>query len=193
MPDIQEGAAAGWWPSRMTWVVGMGSVVLLHQVAYLVAHPDPMARVIAAEGHAYLEAVARTGLVLGLGLALWVMTCRATRVLGARTPSTAQLGGVIAALFLAQETLERVVRGGSLGDVAAERAVWIGLALVPLLALATRGVLVVGSRLRLPSGRALLAASVPAPGWSVLLAAPGPQRAGVRTPTRARGPPPSVD
>lgn len=192
-PEAPAAVGLRRWPSWTTWLVAAGSVVLLHQVAYVVAHPDPIARAVAAEGHAYLESAARLALFLAAAVAVWLMTCRATRVLGRPAPSTPHLVGATGALFLTQETLERLVRGGSLGDVAAERAVWVGLLLVPLLALVTRGVLVAGSRLRLPAGRALLVAAVPAPGWSVLLADPGPLRSGVRTPTRARGPPPASD
>ena len=168
-------------------------MVLLHQLAYLVAHPDPLARAVAAEGHTYLESLTRVGLLVGTAVAVWVMTCRATNALGYRIPPTRELAGAIGLVFLAQETLERLAQGGTLGEVVAEPAVWVGLALIPLLAVATRSVLVAGSRLRVPAGRALLAAPLPAHGWPVLLAAPALLRAGVATPTRARAPPSSPD
>ena len=165
-------------------------MVLLHQFAYLVAHPDPLARAVAAEDHTYLDSLARVGLLVGTAVAVWVMTCRATNAVGYRVPPTRELAGAIGLVFLAQETLERLAQGGTLGEVVAEPAVWVGLALIPLLAVATRSVLVAGSRLRVPAGRALLAAPPPAHGWSVLLVASAPLRAGVAAPTRARPHPP---
>lgn len=181
------------WPSWSTWLVAAGAVVLLHQVAYLVAHPDPLARAVAAEGHAYLEPLSRMGLALGVAVGVWLMACRVTNVLGHRIPAARDLAGAMGVLFLAQETLERLARGGTFGDVVAEPAVWIGLALVPLLAGATRGVLVAGSRLGLPRARGLLPPPCAAHGWSVLPTAPAPLRAGVASPTRARAPPSSLD
>ncbi len=169
-------------------MVAAGAVLFLHQLAYLVAHPDPLARAVAADGHAYLEPGARVGLGVAAAVAVWMMTCRAMRVLGSRIPPTRELAGAIGLLFVAQETLERLAQGGTLGDVIAEPAVWIGLALIPFLAGATHGVLVAGSRLRLPSGRILLPPP-PAHGWTVLLSAAAPLRLGVVTPRQARAPP----
>lgn len=187
-PGDREPPDARRWPSSPTWLVAAGAVVLLHQLAYLIAHPDPLGRAMAADGHAYLEPVARVGLVVAAAVAVWMMTCRAMRLLGSRIPPTRELAGAIGVLFLAQETLERLAQGGTLGDVVAEPAVWIGLALIPLLAGVTHGVLAAGSRLRLPS-RSPLLTPPPAHGWTVLFSAVAPLALGVVASAQARAPP----
>ncbi len=187
-PGDREPSGARRWARSPTWLVAAGAVLLLHQLAYLIAHPDPLARAVAADGHAYLEPVARMGLVVAVAVAVWMMTCRAMRVLGSRIPSTWELAGAIGVLFLTQETLERLAQGGTLGDVIAEPAVWVGLALIPLLARGTHGVLAAGARLRLPSRRPLIPPP-PAHAWTALFPAVAPLRLGVLTSTKARAPP----
>lgn len=192
-PEGREAPTDPRWRAWPTWLIATGAVVLLHQVAYLIAHPDPFARAVAAEGHAYLQPLVTAGVVVGAAVAVWLLTCRATSVLGWRVPPARELAGVIGVLFLGQEFVERLAQGGTWGQVVAEPAVWVGLVLVPLLAVATRGVLLAGTRLRFPAGWTAVTGPPPAPGWAVLLEAPAPLPVGVTDRPRARGPPPSPD
>ncbi len=177
---------AGYAPSV---AVAAAGVVLLHQVAYLLAHPDPLRRGAATQGHAYLAFVAEVLVPLGMAAAVWLAACRAGRLLGwARTPS-----GVLiplqAALFLGQEVLERIAAGEGARSALVEPAVWVGLALVPLLAWATGQLLRVADRLH--ACRGWYPADPVVPGWGVRLGLPDlsvPVAAPLASP-HARGPP----
>lgn len=175
------------WP--LTAALAVASVLALHQVAYLLAHPDPLARAAAGRGHGYLGPVTEVILPLALAVAAWLVACHACRRVAATLPCSRDLGLAIAGLFVVQETVERLVHGDGPGAVIAEPAVWLGLALVPLAARATGTVLGLGGRLAERLEGAVPRLSPPVLAWP-LAPAPVPGLPRGRVPlVRARGPP----
>lgn len=169
--------------------VAAAGVVLLHQVAYLVAHPDPVARAIAAQGHAHLWPMAQVLVPLGVAVAGWTMACRALRLLEGRPLSSSGLIVAHVGLFTLLEVGERVVRGGGVGDAFAEPAVWLGLVLAPLLGHLTALALRVGARLRPPATAAVDLFVPPAPAVALTPSSSVHVPTGVPGRVRARGPP----
>lgn len=166
-------------------------VVLLHQVAYLLAHPDPVARAAAAEGHAYLAPLAEVVVPVGLAVVVWLLALRTARLWGGVAVAVAPLTGLVAAGYLTLEVGERVVRGAGATAALTEPAVWLGLALAPLLALLTHRLLHVG----LAAAELAPPAVVALAGRGLLLAWPAPPAltAGRPHQHRARGPPVGTD
>lgn len=98
-----------------------------HELAYLVAHPDPVVRAVSLGGHAYLD-LARA-LVTPLGaIALARLAVVRSREPGARLSPT-RLAFWQMALFLTVEVVERVP-DGRLGEVFHEPAIMAGAALM---------------------------------------------------------------
>ena len=182
----RSGRLVGYAPSV---AVGAAGVVLLHQVAYLLAHPDSVGRGAATQGHAYLAFVGEVLIPLGMALAVWLAACRAGRLLGGARMSLGVLILLQAALFLGQEVLERVAAGEGARSALSEPAVWVGLALVPVLAWATGQLLAVADRLQ--SCRGWYPTDLVVAGWGLRLALPDLWMAGTAPPAvhRARGPP----
>jgi hypothetical protein len=111
-----------------------GGLVVGHALGYLLAEPDPALRDahLAATGHGGFGLLAGCGLLAAVLAAAW-SAARASAGTPARLPGTPALATVQVAAFAAIEVVER---GFSPSAAASDRAVWIGLALQVLVALA---------------------------------------------------------
>ena len=106
-----------------------------HAVTYMVAIPDPVTRqlFLAATGHGYLPAVVPAALILGIFAALSTVIRHlgghrensVDRWTWGRTSET--LGLLQCAIFLTQETVERVAVGAPLGTLFHDHVLPIGL------------------------------------------------------------------
>jgi hypothetical protein len=106
-----------------------------HAVTYMVAIPDPVTRqlFLAATGHGYLPAVVPAALILGIFAALSTVIRHlggdrensVDRWTWGRTIET--LGFLQCAIFLTQETVERVAVGAPLGTLFHDHVLPIGL------------------------------------------------------------------
>jgi hypothetical protein len=106
-----------------------------HAVTYMVAIPDPVTRqlFLAATGHGYLPAVVPAALILGIFAALSTVI----RHLGGHRENSVDrwtwgrtietLGLLQCAIFLTQETVERVAVGAPLGTLFHDHVLPIGL------------------------------------------------------------------
>jgi hypothetical protein len=106
-----------------------------HAVTYMVAIPDPVTRqlFLATTGHGYLPAVVPAALTLGIFAALSTVI----RHLGGDRENSVErwtwgrtietLGFLQCAIFLTQETVERVAVGAPLGTVFHDHVLPIGL------------------------------------------------------------------
>jgi hypothetical protein len=106
-----------------------------HAVTYMVAIPDPVTRqlFLAATGHGYLPAIVPAALILGIFAALSTVI----RHLGGHRENSVDrwtwgrtietLGLLQCAVFLTQETVERVAVGAPLGTLFHDHVLPIGL------------------------------------------------------------------
>lgn len=111
-------------PRRIARVlVVIAAVWLVHVLAYLAAHPDPVARGIALGGHGYLDAA--TALAMPAAAAgLLILAIRKANELDARVHGRS-LSVAVALTFLAVEIVERIPTG--VAGVIDEPAVAVGL------------------------------------------------------------------
>jgi hypothetical protein len=153
--------------------VAVAGAVVGHMLAYLLAVPEPSARValLGATGHAYWTAAIAAAVVLGLA-SLASTVWRRFRAGLDRTPPkpgqsvgrlAAQLAGFQLAIYVVQEVLERLEAGvavqalldGHLLTVGVVVQVGIAVALAVLLTLAGRVAEAAGRALRRPLRRPL--------------------------------------
>jgi hypothetical protein len=100
-----------------------------HELAYLVAHPDPLVRAVSLGGHAYLDLARALVTPLGaVALARLAVVRSREPGPGARLSPT-RLALWQMALFLAVEVVERIPQG-RLGEVFNEPAILVGTALM---------------------------------------------------------------
>jgi CDP-diglyceride synthetase len=167
--------------------VAVAGAVLGHMVAYMLAVPSPTVRValLGATGHAYWTAAIAAAVVLGLAsLAATVgRRFRSGRLAGRPEPGerlgivAGQLAGFQIAIYLVQETLERLEAGvpaqalldGRLLATGVAVQTAIALALAVLLTLAGRAAEAVGRALR---GRARHPEPAGPPLWDLVVAWP---------------------
>jgi hypothetical protein len=158
--------------------VAVAGAVLGHMVAYVLAVPSPTVRValLGATGHAYWTAAIAAGVVLGLASVGATLGRRFRAGLGSDRPQpdehlgrlAGQLAGFQLAIYLVQETLERLEAGIPLHALLDGRLLVTGvvvqaaiaLVLAVLLKLAGRAAEAVGRALR-PSPRRLERAGLP--------------------------------
>jgi hypothetical protein len=149
--------------------VAVAGAVVGHMVAYVLAVPSPTVRValLGATGHAYWTAAIAAAMVLGLASLATTLRrrFRAGLLAGhAQSPErlgrlAAQLAGFQIAIYLVQETLERLEAGiapqalldGRLLITGAVVQTAIALALALLLTVAGRAAEAVGRALRRPA------------------------------------------
>lgn len=186
MSDVRQRVAYG--------VLVLAAVFLSHTLAYLVAHPDSLRRLLALAGHGYFD-------LLGAVIApASVVTVAAIAVRHARAVPAAhltwrRLAGVQALAFASLEIVERIPLG-TVGSVVLEPAVAVGLFLqVPIAYLFVRIIGTAAEIIRRVDARRR---TVPAPqapsddGWHVIVTLV-PHRATYRFSSGWRGPPtPSV-
>lgn len=118
--------------------------LVMHQLGYLLAIPAMGDTAVggtavgntAVGDHGHLSA--QWAIVTPVAvISAVVMILRQVRNLGvAPAFQSSRLAAVAGVLFVAQETTEALVAGQSIGSVASHPAVWIGLLLAPLVALA---------------------------------------------------------
>ena len=118
--------------------------LVMHQLGYLLAIPAMGDTAVgntavgntAVGDHGHLSA--QWAIVTPVAvISAVVMILRQVRNLGvAPAFESSRLAAVAGVLFVAQETTEALVAGQSIGSVASHPAVWIGLLLAPLVALA---------------------------------------------------------
>ncbi len=117
-------------PKRIaTTLLLFAGVLLVHALAYLIAHPDPLVRAVSLEGHRYLEiAGALIGPAIAVAIAVVaVQRARDQQISGWLTPWRYTVGVSVA--FLTVEVLERIP-DGTIGTVMTEPAIRVGLLLV---------------------------------------------------------------
>jgi hypothetical protein len=149
--------------------VAVAGAVVGHMVAYVLAVPSPTVRValLGATGHAYWTAAIAAAVVLGLASLATALRrrFRAGRLAGRPEPGerlgivAGQLAGFQIAIYLVQETLERLEAGipahalldGRLLVTGVIIQMAIALALAVLLTLAGRAAEAVGRALRGPA------------------------------------------
>jgi hypothetical protein len=163
-------------------------VIAVHQLAYLLAHPSTVGRAAAADGHGYLAPVAAVVVPVAAAVAVWAVVCRLAALSPLPPRATLARTGDYALLFVAQETLERVADGESALAALAEPAVWLGLALMPLLGLGGR---FIGRSLERTPARPLnLIVTAPRLAGAPVPAVPDlPRRSRAPAARRVRGPP----
>lgn len=109
-----------------TMLLASVGALVVHQLAYLTAHPEDAARQLALAGHAYLGPAASVLVPLAMVAGVAHVIGSARRSLGGRRASFRLLLAMQTALFFGQEVIER---SGSLERTFAEPAMLIGLAL----------------------------------------------------------------
>jgi hypothetical protein len=144
--------------------VAVGGAVLGHMLAYLLAVPEPSARValLGATGHAYWTAAIAAASVLGLTSVTSALRRRFRSGLG-RTSSepgpsvgrqAAQLAGLQLAIYLVQEVLERLEAGIPVASLLNGRLLAVGVVVQVAIALGLAVLLVVAGRVAEAAGRA---------------------------------------
>ena len=103
----------------------IAAVMLVHVAAYLLAHPDPLARGIALGGHGYLDAALALA-IPGAAFGLLVLAMRKAKQHGAVIDGRS-LSVTVAVTFLAVEIGERIPTG--VAAIFDEPAVAVGLLL----------------------------------------------------------------
>jgi hypothetical protein len=148
----------------LTGVAVAGSVVG-HMVAYVLAVPSPTVRValLGATGHAYWTAAIAAAVVLGLASLVATLGRRVRAGLLASRPQpadrlgrvTGQLAGFQLAIYLVQETLERLEAGIPAHALLDARLLVTGVAVQMAIALVLAVLLTVVGRVAEAVGRAL--------------------------------------
>ena len=145
--------------------VAVAGAVVGHMVAYALAVPSPTVRValLGATGHAYWTQAIAAASVLGLAslAATLRRRFRAGRLSGPPQPAerlgrlAAQLAGFQVAIYLVQETLERLEVGVPARALLDVRLLVIGVAVQGAIALALAVLLAAAGRVAEAAGRAL--------------------------------------
>jgi hypothetical protein len=145
--------------------VAVAGAVLGHMVAYVLAVPSPTVRValLGATGHAYWTAAIAAASVLGLASLAATLGRRFRAGLLASHPQPAdrpgrvagQLAGFQLAIYLVQETLERLEAGIPAHALLDGRLLVIGVVVQTAIALVLAVLLVAAGRVAEAAGRAL--------------------------------------
>jgi hypothetical protein len=145
--------------------VAVAGAVVGHMVAYALAVPSPTVRValLGATGHAYWTAAIAAASVLGLASLATTMRRRFRAGLLASRPQPAerlgrvarQLAGFQLAIYLIQETLERLEAGISPDALVNGRLLVTGVVVQTAIALVLAVVVVAAGRVAEAAGRAL--------------------------------------
>jgi hypothetical protein len=145
--------------------VAVAGAVLGHMLAYLLAVPEPSARValLGATGHAYWSAAIAAAVVLGLASLASTLGRRFRAGLGRARPQPGQsvghlaahLAGLQIAIYLVQEVLERLEVGVPLQALLDGRLLGVGVAVQVAIAAALAVLLAVAGRVAEAAGRAL--------------------------------------
>jgi hypothetical protein len=145
--------------------VAVAGAVLGHMVAYVLAVPSPTVRVamLGATGHAYWTAAIAAASVLGLASLAATLQRRFRAGLLASSPQpadrlgrvAAQLAGFQVAIYLVQETLERLEAGIPAHALLDGRLLVTGVVVQTAIALALAVLLTVVGRVAEAAGRAL--------------------------------------
>lgn len=116
----------------------LAGVWVSHELAYLLAHPDPLLRAAALGGHAYLQ-LARALVAPAAALAFGGLAIHKSREANLGSDlRPMRLAGWQTLVFLALEVVERIPHGTA-HTVLAEPAIYVGLALMlPVAALLAR-------------------------------------------------------
>ena len=169
--------------------VAVAGAVVGHMLAYLLAVPEPSARValLGATGHAYWTAAIAAATVLGLASLASTLLRRFRAGLrpGRAQPSqsvaclAAQLAGLQLAIYLVQEVLERLEVGVPAAALLNGRLLMVGIAVQVVIAVGLAVLLAVAGRVAEAAGRALHGSPrrpQPVPGRMVALVAGWPSR-----------------
>jgi hypothetical protein len=145
--------------------VAVAGAVVGHMVAYVVAVPSPTVRValLGATGHAYWNAAIAAATVLGLASLVTTLGRRFRVGLLSERPPPAehvgrlagQLAGFQLAIYLIQETLERLEAGISPHALVDGRLLAIGVVVQSAIALVVAVLLAAAGRVAEAAGRAL--------------------------------------
>jgi hypothetical protein len=145
--------------------VAVAGAVVGHMVAYVLAVPSPMVRValLGATGHAYWTAAIAAAVVLGLASLAATLGRRFRAGLLASHPQPAerlgrvagQLAGFQIAIYLVQESLERLEAGIPAHALLDSRLLVTGVVVQSAIALALAVLLVTAGRVAEAAGRAL--------------------------------------
>jgi hypothetical protein len=116
-----------------TFAFAFVGLIVGHLLSYLIAIPDPTRRatVLADSGHAYLHLAGDVAVILGFAAAVTV-GLRAVAARDATDRSSAarfawRLGSLQAGAFIAMELGERLVSGGTFGELFADHLFGIGI------------------------------------------------------------------
>ena len=143
-----------------------------HTLTYLVTVPQAAARdaLLASTGHNYWAAAVSVALVLGLASAAGVVVRQFRGGFAASAPwarwrprLAARLAVLQVAIFLLQETLERLEVGAPLGGAQTGRLLVVGVLVQTLVAAALAVALFLLARVSAAAGRALRRPFAPAP------------------------------
>jgi hypothetical protein len=145
--------------------VAVAGAVIGHMVAYVLAVPEPTVRValLGATGHAYWTAAIAAAVVLGLASVATTLRRRfLAGLLASRPPPAERLGRVAArlaglqiAIYLLQETLERLEAGIPAHALLDSRLLVTGVVVQTAIALALAVLLAAAGRVAEAAGRAL--------------------------------------
>jgi hypothetical protein len=144
--------------------VAVAGAVLGHMLAYLLAVPEPSARValLGATGHAYWTAAIAAASVLGLTSVTGTLWPRFQDGLGRTRPEAgpsvrrqaARLAGVQLAIYLVQEVLERLEAGVPAAALLNGRLLTVGVVVQVAIAVGLAVLLAVAGRVAEAAGRA---------------------------------------
>jgi hypothetical protein len=145
--------------------VAVAGAVVGHMVAYVLAVPEPTARValLGATGHAYWTETIAAALVLGLASLATTLRrhFQVGRLSGQPPPGdnvgrlAGQLAGFQIAIYLVQEALERLEAGIPPHDLLDGRLLWIGVGVQTAIAVVLAVLLAAAGRVAEAAGRAL--------------------------------------
>ena len=145
--------------------VAVAGAVVGHMVAYVLAVPEPTARMVllGATGHAYWTAAIAAAVVLGLASVATTLLgrFRAGLVASRSQPGESvarlarHLAGLQVAIYLVQEVLERLEAGVPLHALFGGRVLLVGVAVQVAIAVGLAVLLAVAGRAAEAAGRAL--------------------------------------
>jgi hypothetical protein len=146
--------------------VAVAGAVVGHMVAYVLAAPEPTVRValLGATGHAYWNVAIAAAVVLGLASVATTLRRRFRAGLLANRPRPSedrlgrvagQLAGLQLAIYLVQETLERLEAGIAPHALLDGRLLVTGVVVQSVIALVLAGLLMLAGRAAEAMGRAL--------------------------------------
>jgi hypothetical protein len=145
--------------------VAVAGAVVGHMVAYVLAVPEPTARValLGATGHAYWTAAIAAAVVLGLASVATTLLGRFRAGLAAARSQPGEsvarqashLAALQVAIYLVQEVLERLEAGVPLHALLGGRVLLVGVAVQVAIAVGLAVLLTVAGRAAEAAGRAL--------------------------------------